>query len=109
MLDAFLVLNNKVYGIQVTISDTHKPETSKLNDLLKHGVSFGTHTPKGKVHIDGVIFVVDQYRKPLMTQPQIVPVKNDKSGVPVHNKTGDAWQSSNPQYRLLVSCKEWDK
>jgi hypothetical protein len=109
VLDAFLVVGKKVYGIQVTISDTHKPETSKLNDLLKHGVSFGTHTPKGKVHIDGVIFVVDQYRKPLMNQPQMVPVKKDKSGVPVPNKTGDAWQSSNPQYRLLVSCKEWDK
>ena len=108
VIDALLVITGTTFGVQITISDDHRPTLSALKELNEHGITFGTQ-PHGDIHLHGVIFVVDAYRQPLLGKKQSVqgdPTKDD----PAEAVLRASWNAaSNPQYRMTVTCRELEK
>ena len=94
VFDAFLVVKNVVYGVQVTISAEHAPSPNNIIALEKQFLPAGKTTTATKQAVHAIIWVVDE----VQASGARLATRQDMGG--------DAKWNAVPQYRILVSCKE---
>jgi hypothetical protein len=99
VFDAFLVVKDMVYGVQVTISAKHAPSDKDIAALeTKQFVPAGMKpVTAAQQAVDAIVWVVDAVKAPgeRLASPQ--------------NMGGHSSWNALPQYCVLVSCQEHDQ